>query len=455
MIKKSSKKFISSLIALALVISALAVGILAYGDDLVAINATNFPDKNFRTVVSDFCDENEDGYLSSSEIAVITAFDVSGYLDDIIEGATITDLTGIERFTSLRRLYCYGLDIEELDTSKLTNLSYLNCDGCQITSLDLSKNTALTTLYCEGNELTALDLSNNTALTTLFCNANNIESIDVSMLSSLRVLHVEDNELSTLNVRNNTNLEVLFCAYNHIAELDLSNNAVLSEATDSRIGNQVVTSTATAYRSTIFVPLAIASPSNIFSTSLDTYDEIDGITVPVPGYQDGSFFTTEINDIKNGIDYYYNTGLATAENMSVHVDVERDFYLVRFYTSSSLTTLIGSDVVSINGDAAAPEISDAPQCREFGGWSEDITNVTGDLDVYIVWREAHSKYISEFDDNTVYVECENGCGEHWAYDFSRLTGRTTTDSDYVEIVDVNSDGVINGRDLVYLKTGNF
>ena len=54
----------------------------------------------------------------------------------------ISDLTGIEAFTALTELCCFGNNL---------------------TSLDISNNTALTSLQCQSNQLTSLDVSNNTA----------------------------------------------------------------------------------------------------------------------------------------------------------------------------------------------------------------------------------------------------------------------------------------------------
>ena len=83
----------------------------------IAINAANFPDANFRTVVSTF-DKNGDGKLNEAEIAAVTAI----YCDK----KNISSLKGIECFTALTTLWCYGNQLTALDVSKNTALMELH-----------------------------------------------------------------------------------------------------------------------------------------------------------------------------------------------------------------------------------------------------------------------------------------------------------------------------------------
>ena len=79
------------------------------------ITEENFPDPNFRK----FLIENIDGikgdrFLSDSEKSAVTELNVSN------QG--IKDLTGIEYFTKLEILFCYGNDISSANMTKLVNL---------------------------------------------------------------------------------------------------------------------------------------------------------------------------------------------------------------------------------------------------------------------------------------------------------------------------------------------
>ena len=138
------------------------------GDPGIAIDATNFPDENFRAVVAGTdIDKDADGYLSDEEIAAVTELYVSE--------KNIASLKGIEFFTALTLLYCYNNQLTSLDVSKNTVLEALFCSLNHLTSLDVSKNTALTLLFCSSNQLASLDVSKNTALTELNCCNNQIK----------------------------------------------------------------------------------------------------------------------------------------------------------------------------------------------------------------------------------------------------------------------------------------
>ena len=137
----------------------------------VAIDNNNFPDANFRTIVEGF-DNNKDGSLSDTEIAAVKKINCFR--------KRITNLKGIEYFTSLNNLWCAENKLTALDVSKNTALTDLYCSRNQLTTLDVSKNTALTDLDCGYNQLTTLDVSKNTALTKLSCDNNQLTSLDVS-----------------------------------------------------------------------------------------------------------------------------------------------------------------------------------------------------------------------------------------------------------------------------------
>ena len=101
---------------------------IAGRDTDIDINKTNFPDKDFRELLLDKeanIDRNQDGKLSTWEIALVQDIDVYDM--------EIADLTGIEYFTELK---------------------YLDCAGNHLTSLDLSRNTKLAELDAKNNTYT-------------------------------------------------------------------------------------------------------------------------------------------------------------------------------------------------------------------------------------------------------------------------------------------------------------
>ena len=156
-----------------------------------------------------------------TEIQVSEASAFSGGISCI--NCNISDLTGIEAFTS-----CTSLSI------------IIN----QVTSLDLSQNSALMELYCEGNPLTSLDLSQNIELIHLNCmstaltclnvangnNTNITASTTFQYNSNLSCIQVDDAVWSTANW---TNIDPQ-TSFSEDCNNDCSSPASLSELTTSK-----------------------------------------------------------------------------------------------------------------------------------------------------------------------------------------------------------------------------
>ncbi len=192
----------------------------AAGD--VAINATNFPDEKFRSVVSAVADTSKDGVLSREEILAVT--DLQVVYDS---GDTDASLKGIEFFTELELLYCDGGKLENVDLSKNTKLDNLQITYTDLYSIDLSANTQLTYLRLCKNNLRELDLSKNTKLYYVSVEGNNLTSLQLPKTETMQNLSVYDNLLSRLDISVCPNLEYLECFENQIQELNLSANTQL------------------------------------------------------------------------------------------------------------------------------------------------------------------------------------------------------------------------------------
>lgn len=185
----------------------------------VAINEANFPDEAFRNYVNTYVDTDGDGSLSASEISKVTQIFVFG----------VSNLKGIEYFTSLTGLYCSNSQLTSLDVSKNVNLTMLSCYDTQLTALDVSKNVALEFLKCNRNKLIALDVSKNVNLEYLECDMNKLGTLDVSKNVNLTFLTCSDNQLATLDVSKNVALEIFSCSDNQLTDLDVSKNVLLTE----------------------------------------------------------------------------------------------------------------------------------------------------------------------------------------------------------------------------------
>ncbi len=246
----------------------------------IAVDSVNFPDETFRAYVSANCDTDGSGYLSAEEIAAVTTIDVAyrpqletpvdneytiltevdsfnasaPYIADDISSASgvsstlteaesfgaatvgsITSMKGIEFFTALQKLYCYGNQITALDLSRNTELDTLACGlrldgvnyGNKLSSLNVSNNKKLRYFACDGNLLKTLDLRGNTDLEMLQCIGNELESLIIKNSPKLSWLYCWDNKLTSLDISGNPNLEYLDCSGNALTNLDVSKNTML------------------------------------------------------------------------------------------------------------------------------------------------------------------------------------------------------------------------------------
>ena len=150
---------------------------------------TYIPDPNFENAL---IFEGIDDVLDDSVLT--SAIDTLTFLD--LEPFRITDLTGIEAFTSLASLNCANNNISNLDVSSNTSLNYLFCTANNLSVIDVSSNLALTHLHCALNNLTVLDVSNNSALISLQCDRNSLTELDVSTNTALTEVWSFSNNLS-------------------------------------------------------------------------------------------------------------------------------------------------------------------------------------------------------------------------------------------------------------------
>jgi Leucine-rich repeat (LRR) protein len=198
----------------------------------------SIPDPNFKSalVANPAINTNAD-----AEIQVSEANAYSGTIN--VSNLNISDLTGINSFTSINHLFCANNQLTNLDVSSLSNLITLNCSFNLLTSLNLSNNLFIDDLNCgynqiqvldvsmlgnlhylecTSNQLTSLNLSNSNALIDLKCGVNQLSQLDVSATTILSMLQCQSNQLTSLNLGVNTNLITLWCQYNQLTSLDIS-----------------------------------------------------------------------------------------------------------------------------------------------------------------------------------------------------------------------------------------
>lgn len=178
------------------------------------------------------------GYYSLEDAARYT-----GKIDISFTHPEITDITGIEYFTSLTELngedgYFGDFNVgalKELKTLRLINtkcqiLDLSNLDKLtkamvsrnKLTTLILPQNGSLKHLYCDSNQLTYLDLSNCKKLVTLVASYNNLTSLELPE-SPLETLAIHNNYLREIDLTNvKSTLDLLNVSTCGLTSLDLS-----------------------------------------------------------------------------------------------------------------------------------------------------------------------------------------------------------------------------------------
>ena len=142
------RKLLSLALSAALVLTMIpATAATAFGVSGVKIDETHFPDQGFRQEVEEW-DFDADGYLSEMEIDSVELLVFS-------EGDQISNLIGIEYFTSLESLHIFddiGLS-GALDLSTLHNLNSLTIRNNQVSSVKLSPKADYYDIDLTGNKM--------------------------------------------------------------------------------------------------------------------------------------------------------------------------------------------------------------------------------------------------------------------------------------------------------------
>ena len=184
---------------------------------------TAIPDANFeKKLIALKIDSGAvDGQVLTASISTLIKLDVSN--------SSITDLSGIEAFTSLTELSCHYNQLTALDVSKNINLTKLLCINNKLTTLNLTGAVKLVNLDCYNNQLTNLDISTNTALNYLSASNNKLSNLDVTKNILLYNISCSQNLLTSIDLTKNTVLSTFSCDNNNITSLNTSNNPALSE----------------------------------------------------------------------------------------------------------------------------------------------------------------------------------------------------------------------------------
>lgn len=142
-----------------------------------------------------------DDYVLTSRISGVTVLNM--------QNQSITDMTGIEDFTSLQELRLDGnTGLNAIDVNSNTSLTVLRLYQTNVSTLDVSALSNLGDLVIASTQITSIDVSNNTALFALDMRFTNIPTVDLSQNSALTYLNALNASLTSLNVKNGNNTNV-------------------------------------------------------------------------------------------------------------------------------------------------------------------------------------------------------------------------------------------------------
>ena len=168
------------------------------------------------------------------------------------------------------------------------------------------------------------------------------------------------------------------------------------------------------------------------------------------GYEDSAFVFTDYSMLADGIDYTYSVNLAEAEDMSVHINAEKDFYKVS-YLDSENGSEFDYQFINVGGSAVPPELPAMPEGMVCGHYSQTVENVQSDITVYVVWQAEHTEAVTAFKDNVATILCSSCGTAPRTVAFADCLNLMSADAGFEPLLDINADGIINARDLAELS----
>ena len=182
---------------------------------------TYVPDDNFEQALIEL------GYDSGELNDSVPTENIRSVLTLNINQKNISDITGLQDFTSLENLYCSDNNLDTLNLSMFPNLFILECFNNQIRHLNVSQNILLADIQCSVNSLELLNLENNPNLNSIKCSGNQIQTITFNGTCIATELNCAYNQIEDLNTSQLVELQYIDCSYNQIADLDFSENTQL------------------------------------------------------------------------------------------------------------------------------------------------------------------------------------------------------------------------------------
>lgn len=178
-------------------------------------------------------DANNDGEIQQSEVANITALQINS--NNIIN--YISNITGIQYFTSLKRLNCSRNSISSISSTGLSNVLRLDLSYNQFTNIDLTGFSSLISMDIVVNQLTSINITGLPNLKIMGLGGNLLTNLNLTNLPNLELLSFEQNQISSVNLTNLPNLKALIANNNNLTTLDIRANPLLNDVACSNNPN--------------------------------------------------------------------------------------------------------------------------------------------------------------------------------------------------------------------------
>lgn len=294
-------------------------------EDKIAINAANFPDANFRKVLTAYSSGKVKNVpaLTEADIAKITDLgnekSDTKFKDEAANLAKVVNFKGIEKLTALKSLIVNNntqKNFKALDLSENAALTFVDVSGCtNLADLKLPETAAIETLLLRKTAITAVDVSKYTGLMILNVSDTKLTALDVKANTELETLALANVKVAELDVTANTKLRTLDAANCGLTKIDVSANTLLENLDVS--GNSLITLDLTGLTALTADKFKADNNKRNIGTVIDgKYDLKDladeGLVVDKMGDINGATLAEGIlTDVAGNVTYTYKTGLET------------------------------------------------------------------------------------------------------------------------------------------------
>ena len=294
-------------------------------EDKIAINAANFPDANFRKVLTAYSSGKVKNVpaLTEADIAKITDLgnekSDTKFKDEAANLAKVVNFKGIEKLTALKSLIVNNntqKNFKALDLSENAALTFVDVSGCtNLADLKLPETAAIETLLLRKTAITAVDVSKYTGLMILNVSDTKLTALDVKANTELETLALANVKVAELDVTANTKLRTLDAANCGLTKIDVSANTLLENLDVS--GNSLITLNLTGLTALTADKFKADNNKRNIGTVIDgKYDLKDlaaeGLVVDKMGDINGATLAEGVlTDVAGNVTYTYKTGLET------------------------------------------------------------------------------------------------------------------------------------------------